>query len=100
MLYLVCFSTEGEERRYREFFDQMDRLGPNRMAFPGCYLLDARCTAQGAASALRPLLPRGGRLLVSRLSRRGEESAGKLSAGTKSWLMGRAVDGPPSLVVS
>ena len=89
MLYLVCFSTEGEERRYREFFDQMDRLGPNRMAFPGCYLLDARCTAQGAASALRPLLPRGGRLLVSRLSGRGEEAAGRLSPGAKAWILRR-----------
>ena len=93
MLYLICFSQEGEQRNYREFLDRLDSLGPNRMAFPGCYLLDAPHTAQGVASCLRPLLPRAGRLLVSRLSRRGEESAGRLSPGAKAWIL-RQEGGP------
>ena len=89
MLYLICFSQEGEEKSYRAFLDQLDTLGPNRMAFPGCYLLDAPHTAQGVAVRLRPLLPRAGRLLVSRLSERGEESAGRLSPGAKAWILRR-----------
>ena len=89
MLYLICFPQEGEEKSYRAFLDRLDALGPNRMAFPGCYLLDAPHTAQGVACQLRPLLPRAGRLLVSRLSGRGEESAGRLSPGAKAWILRR-----------